>query len=96
VGWIIGGSPSLMLKAAGEASSAPLQAKEGFLTRLAGLSCDPECADQVPEAWEHFSRAFQSSCAPRQCSTMGRSPAVRRICSTWRKKRRLPPLTTGG
>ncbi|HEY3418833.1 MAG TPA: hypothetical protein VGM23_18315, partial [Armatimonadota bacterium] len=59
VSWIIGGSPSPMLKAAGNAAFAPLPDKETFLRRLAGIYWGENNADAVAEAWEAFATAFQ-------------------------------------
>lgn len=56
--WIIGGYPSLMLKAAGEAAFAPLPKEGPFLERLAGIYWGKTQARQAVKAWEQFSRTF--------------------------------------
>ncbi|MDD5483315.1 MAG: hypothetical protein PHP98_06650 [Kiritimatiellae bacterium] len=62
--WIIGGYPSLMLKAAGEAAFAPLPRERPFLERLAGIYWGKTKAKRAAKAWEHFSRTFrQYPCA---------------------------------
>ena len=57
--WIIGGYPGPMLKAAGEASFAPLMPAGEVLTRAAAASWGPKQAPRVMEAWDQFARAFQ-------------------------------------
>lgn len=65
IGWIIGGYPSLMLKAAGEASFAPLVPRDQALHRLAALYGDPTQAEVFVRAWERFSVSFhQYLCSP--------------------------------
>jgi hypothetical protein len=58
VSWIIGGFPSPMLKAAGEASFAPLAGPSVFLRRLAAVEWGEGAAAPVVRAWRHFFRAF--------------------------------------
>ncbi|MCC6581177.1 MAG: hypothetical protein IT440_12130 [Phycisphaeraceae bacterium] len=60
VNWIIGGYPSLMLKAAGEASFAPLPRKTPFLSRLAGLYADHADVTNQVRAWKDWGRIYQS------------------------------------
>jgi len=65
ISWIIGGYPSLLLKAAGEASFAPLVPRDRALHRLAAVYWGPSQAEPVVRAWEQFSQTFQQYlCAP--------------------------------
>ena len=65
INWIVGGYPSLMLKAAGEASFAPLVPRDQAMHRLAALYWDPAQAEPIVRAWEQFSRTFQQYlCSP--------------------------------
>jgi hypothetical protein len=57
--WITGGHPSPLLKVAGEASFAPLRAREEIMTRTAAEYWGPRQAERVVEAWDQFSRTFQ-------------------------------------
>ena len=59
ISWIIGGYPSPMLKAAGEASFAPLLPERPLLVRTAATQWGPAQAERVVDAWDRFSRAFQ-------------------------------------
>lgn len=58
LGWIPGGFPSLMLKAAGEAAAQPLAERRSFLTRLAGLACGEMAAGTAVDAYEGYARAL--------------------------------------
>ncbi|MDP2989720.1 MAG: hypothetical protein Q8O57_04050, partial [Kiritimatiellota bacterium] len=65
ISWIIGGSPGPMLKAAGEASFAPLGTRQEFLQRLGALYGGEGAAVALTAAWERFSESFQRYlCAP--------------------------------
>ena len=57
--WIIGGFPSVMHKAAGEAAFAPLEKDEtAFLRRLAAIEWGEKQADTVCQAWKIFFKAY--------------------------------------
>jgi hypothetical protein len=56
--WMMGGCPSIMLKAAGEAAFAPLPAKQDFLARLAVQCGGAAAAGKTVEAWNQFAAAF--------------------------------------
>lgn len=60
LGWIPGGFPGPMLKAAGEAAFEPRQAKSPFLRRLAGIYWGEANAERVAAAWECFGAAWQA------------------------------------
>lgn len=59
LGWIPGGFPGPMLKAAGEAAFEPRPPKAEFLNRLAGITWGETHADRVASAWERFAEAWQ-------------------------------------
>jgi len=58
LGWIPGGFPSLMLKAAGEAAATPLAARDAFLARLAALAWGETTAATASTAYEQYARAL--------------------------------------
>ncbi len=56
--WIIGGFPSLMLKAAGLASFCPVGSEADFIRRLAAIEWGEEVSAPVAAAWRHFFKAY--------------------------------------
>ena len=59
LGWIPGGFPGPMLKAAGEAAFHPRPPKQEFLRRLAAITWGEKQASQVASAWDVFADAWQ-------------------------------------
>lgn len=59
LGWIVGGYPSPMLRAAGEAAFEPRLPKEEFLLRLAAVEWGEKAAVEVARAWTIFSETWQ-------------------------------------
>jgi hypothetical protein len=57
--WIIGGYPSLMLKAIGEACFQTKKNKSAFLKRLAGIFWSDGQAASIANAWLYFEQSFQ-------------------------------------
>ncbi len=56
--WIIGGFPSIMHKAAGEAAFLPMLGEDAFIKRLAAIGWGEKYSMQVTEAWTHFFKAY--------------------------------------
>lgn len=56
--WIVGGFPSIMHKAAGEAAFSPLDDEDEFLKRLAAIEWGEDNAERVAEAWRLFNSAY--------------------------------------
>jgi len=59
LGWIPGGFPGPMLKAAGEAAFEPLPDKDTFLKRIAAIDWGESPAQGVAEAWNQFGDIWQ-------------------------------------
>ena len=59
LGWIPGGYPGVMLKAAGEAAFEPRLPKEQFLQRMAAVEQGEARATRVASAWRCFEAAWQ-------------------------------------
>jgi hypothetical protein len=73
--WIIGGEPSVMLKALGEASFTPLLKEEAFLERLAALDWGQKQARTIVRAWQHFAAGFELY--PFNCEVFYYGPVTR-------------------
>lgn len=56
--WIIGGFPSIMHKAAGEAAFLPLADENEFIKRLAAIEWGEKNAEIVTKAWNFFDNAY--------------------------------------
>jgi hypothetical protein len=56
--WIIGGFPSIMHKASGEASFLPLADENDFIKRLAAIQWGEKYSAQITKAWTHFFNAY--------------------------------------
>lgn len=76
--WMLGGYPSVMLKAAGEASFEPMPDRPAFLNRLAAICYGDRAAKKGSAAWDRFARTFADFPNTNQLLYFGpliRSPA---------------------
>src|SRR5690606_25821321 len=60
LGWVIGGLPGPMLKAAGEAAFQSAPDRLQLLHRVAAIHWGESHAPAIVEAWEHFATAWQA------------------------------------
>lgn len=58
--WVVGGSPGIMLKVAGEAVFEPRPSKEELILRLAATEWGEGPAPKLALAWDYFSKAWIS------------------------------------
>ena len=76
--WIIGGFPSIMHKAAGEAAFLPMLGENEFIKRLAAIEWGEKYCVQITEAWTYFFKAYELypfSCPVFYFGPITRSPA---------------------